>query len=75
MLKLPCHFFLHLIAVPIPEEFSEEYHTDYDEEAVESALSDLDMSCYNSEQGEETADTVRTALRETIKVKLQQSNK
>ncbi|XP_067087723.1 patatin-like phospholipase domain-containing protein 7 isoform X1 [Osmerus mordax] len=39
------------------EEFSEEYQTDYDEEAVESALSDLDMSCYNSEQGEETADT------------------
>ncbi|KAM3867690.1 patatin-like phospholipase domain-containing protein 7 [Diretmus argenteus] len=46
----------------IDEELSDEYQTDYDEEAVESALSDYDMSNPNSEhtEGEETADTAET---------------
>ncbi|XP_052317741.1 patatin-like phospholipase domain-containing protein 7 isoform X1 [Oncorhynchus keta] len=43
------------------EELSDEYQTDYDEEAIESALSDFDMSNPNSgaehTEGEETADT------------------
>ncbi|XP_029915236.1 patatin-like phospholipase domain-containing protein 7 isoform X2 [Myripristis murdjan] len=41
------------------EELSDEYQTDYDEEAVESALSDFEMSNPNSEytEGEETAET------------------
>uniref|UniRef100_A0A8C7RKW5 lysophospholipase n=1 Tax=Oncorhynchus mykiss TaxID=8022 RepID=A0A8C7RKW5_ONCMY len=49
------------------EELSDEYQTDYDEEAIESALSDFDMSNPNSgaehTEGEETADTVCTRLK------------
>ncbi|KAM4616108.1 patatin-like phospholipase domain-containing protein 7 isoform 1-T2 [Polymixia lowei] len=47
---------------PVDEELSDEYQTDYDEEAVESALSDFEMSNPNSEhtEGEETADTGET---------------
>ncbi|XP_012992269.2 patatin-like phospholipase domain-containing protein 7 isoform X1 [Esox lucius] len=43
------------------EELSDEYQTDYDDEAIESAISDLDMSNVNSgeehTEEEETADT------------------
>uniref|UniRef100_A0A8C8M2N2 lysophospholipase n=1 Tax=Oncorhynchus tshawytscha TaxID=74940 RepID=A0A8C8M2N2_ONCTS len=50
-----------------PSELSDEYQTDYDEEAIESALSDFDMSNPNSgaehTEGEETADTVCTRLK------------
>ncbi|XP_057674856.1 patatin-like phospholipase domain-containing protein 7a isoform X3 [Corythoichthys intestinalis] len=40
-----------------------DYHTDYDEEAVESALSDLELYGHYGEhtEGEETADTVRAS--------------
>ncbi|XP_037535877.1 patatin-like phospholipase domain-containing protein 7 [Nematolebias whitei] len=46
----------------IDEELSDEYQTDYDEEAVESALSDLEAFTPGSEhtEGEETADTAET---------------
>uniref|UniRef100_A0A8D3AN56 lysophospholipase n=1 Tax=Scophthalmus maximus TaxID=52904 RepID=A0A8D3AN56_SCOMX len=46
----------------INEELSDEYQTDYDEEAVESALSDFEVFTPGSEQteGEETADTAET---------------
>lgn len=41
---------------------SDDYQTDYDEEAVESALSDFEAFNPSSEytQGEETADTAET---------------
>lgn len=44
------------------EELSDEYQTDYDEEAVESAMSDFEAFTPGSEQteGEETADTAET---------------
>lgn len=44
------------------EELSDEYQTDYDEEAVESALSDFEAVTPGSEytEGEETADTAET---------------
>lgn len=44
------------------EEASDEYQTDYDEEAVESALSDFEAFAAGSEhtEGEETADTAET---------------
>lgn len=44
------------------EELSDEYQTDYDEEAVESALSDFEAFTPGSEytEGEETADTAET---------------
>ncbi|XP_056129424.1 patatin-like phospholipase domain-containing protein 7 [Lampris incognitus] len=44
------------------EDFSDEYQTDYDDDAVESALSDFEMSNPKSEhtEGEETADTAET---------------
>lgn len=44
------------------EELSDEYQTDYDEEAVESALSDFEAFNPNSEhtEEEETADTGET---------------
>lgn len=50
------------------EELSDEYQTDYDEEAVESALSDFEAFTPGSEQteGEETADTAETVCRKTI---------
>uniref|UniRef100_A0A671UMX6 lysophospholipase n=1 Tax=Sparus aurata TaxID=8175 RepID=A0A671UMX6_SPAAU len=46
----------------INEELSDEYQTDYDEEAVESALSDFEAFTPGSEctEGEETADTAET---------------
>ncbi|KAM9744627.1 patatin-like phospholipase domain-containing protein 7 [Menidia menidia] len=46
----------------IEEEPSDDYQTDYDEEAVESALSDLEAFTPGSEhtEGEETADTGET---------------
>uniref|UniRef100_A0A3Q3E7A0 lysophospholipase n=1 Tax=Labrus bergylta TaxID=56723 RepID=A0A3Q3E7A0_9LABR len=46
----------------INEELSDEYQTDYDEEAVESALSDYEAFNAGSEytEGEETADTAET---------------
>ncbi|XP_013865932.1 patatin-like phospholipase domain-containing protein 7 [Austrofundulus limnaeus] len=46
----------------IEEELSDEYQTDYDEEAVESALSDFEAFTPGSEhtEGEETADTAET---------------
>nr|XP_040051038.1 patatin-like phospholipase domain-containing protein 7 isoform X2 [Gasterosteus aculeatus aculeatus] len=46
----------------IDEEASDEYQTDYDEEAVESALSDFEAFAAGSEhtEGEETADTAET---------------
>ncbi|XP_029494144.1 patatin-like phospholipase domain-containing protein 7 [Oncorhynchus nerka] len=56
------------------EELSDEYQTDYDEEAIESALSDFDMSNPNSgaehTEGEETADTDEEIQ---IKVRCQQT--
>lgn len=47
------------------EELSDEYQTDYDEEAVESALSDFEAFTAGSEhtEGEETADTAETVRR------------
>uniref|UniRef100_A0A8D3D8M5 lysophospholipase n=1 Tax=Scophthalmus maximus TaxID=52904 RepID=A0A8D3D8M5_SCOMX len=47
---------------PVKNELSDEYQTDYDEEAVESALSDFEVFTPGSEQteGEETADTAET---------------
>ncbi|KAI3362417.1 hypothetical protein L3Q82_012719, partial [Scortum barcoo] len=45
-----------------PPSEESEYHTDYDEEALESALSDMELYNRYGEhtEGEETADTVRT---------------
>ncbi|XP_015827323.3 patatin-like phospholipase domain-containing protein 7 [Nothobranchius furzeri] len=50
--------------VLINEEQSDEYQTDYDEEAVESALSDLEGFAPSSEQtdGDETAETDEEVL-------------
>lgn len=47
------------------EELSDEYQTDYDEEAVESALSDFEAFTAGSEytEGEETADTAETVCK------------
>uniref|UniRef100_A0A3Q1AN44 lysophospholipase n=1 Tax=Amphiprion ocellaris TaxID=80972 RepID=A0A3Q1AN44_AMPOC len=47
---------------PVKNELSDEYQTDYDEEAVESALSDFEAFAPGSEhtEGEETADTAET---------------
>lgn len=44
-----------------PSSEESEYHTDYEEEAVESALSDMELYSRYGEhtEGEETADTVR----------------
>uniref|UniRef100_A0A8C4I8X5 lysophospholipase n=1 Tax=Dicentrarchus labrax TaxID=13489 RepID=A0A8C4I8X5_DICLA len=49
----------------INEELSDEYQTDYDEEAVESALSDFEGFTPGSEytEGEETADTAETVCK------------
>lgn len=51
-------------AVSPPSEGSE-YHTDYEEEALESALSDMEMYSHYGEhtEGEETPDTVWTSAR------------
>lgn len=50
------------------EELSDEYQTDYDEEAVESALSDFEAFTPGSEytEGEETADTAETVCKTNI---------
>lgn len=49
-------------AALVDEGLSDEYQTDYDEEAVESALSDFEAFTQGSEhtEGEETADTAET---------------
>ncbi|XP_023153389.2 patatin-like phospholipase domain-containing protein 7 [Amphiprion ocellaris] len=56
----------------INEELSDEYQTDYDEEAVESALSDFEAFAPGSEhtEGEETADTAETD--EEIQIRVRQ---
>lgn len=48
---------------PPPSDESD-YHTDYEEEALESALSDLELSYHTGDhtEGEETADTVGSHL-------------
>ncbi|KAM7393057.1 hypothetical protein PAMA_007940 [Pampus argenteus] len=48
---------------PVLVDEESEYHTDYEEEAVESALSDMELYSRYGEhtEGEETADTVRTS--------------
>lgn len=45
-----------------PSSEESDYHTDYEEEAVESALSDMELYNRYGEhtEGEETADTVGT---------------
>uniref|UniRef100_A0A8C4IBA1 lysophospholipase n=1 Tax=Dicentrarchus labrax TaxID=13489 RepID=A0A8C4IBA1_DICLA len=50
---------------PVKNELSDEYQTDYDEEAVESALSDFEGFTPGSEytEGEETADTAETVCK------------
>lgn len=52
---------MHPVLHCLPSEESE-YHTDYEEEALESALSDMEGYSHYSEhtEGEETADTVWT---------------
>lgn len=49
------------------EELSDEYQTDYDEEAVESALSDYEAFTPGSEHTEEEEETADTA--ETVCIK------
>ena len=59
----------HVVLSCLPsEEMSDEYQTDYDEEAVESALSDFEAFTAGSEQteGEETADTAETVCVEKV---------
>uniref|UniRef100_A0A8C9TCH5 lysophospholipase n=1 Tax=Scleropages formosus TaxID=113540 RepID=A0A8C9TCH5_SCLFO len=61
-----CFFSLCLLDFALPLCLSEEsdYQTDYEEEAVESALSDIELSNYCSEhtEGEETIDSVSPSL-------------
>lgn len=56
----------HVVSSCLPsEEMSDQ--TDYDEEAVESALSDFEAFIPHSEQAEgETADTAETVCRKTM---------
>lgn len=58
------------------EELSDEYQTDYDEEAVESALSDFEAFNAGSEytEGEETADTAETDEETPIRVRRRPKN-
>lgn len=71
-----CHFGFHPVhtqwasSLPVlcsfaPSEESD-YHTDYEEEALESALSDMEpYNCYGEPtEGEETGDTVRNTMSE-----------
>lgn len=62
-----------------PSELSDDYQTDYDEEARESALSDFDMSNPNSgaehTEGEETADTADTDEEIQIRVRHHQTKR
>lgn len=55
----------HVPRCPAPPPSDEsDYHTDYEEEALESALSDLELSNHAGDhtEGEETADTVGSQL-------------
>lgn len=55
-----------ILSFCLPSEvLSDEYQTDYDEEVVESALSDFEAFTAGSEytEGEETADTAETVSR------------
>lgn len=56
--SIHCICLLTLHCFLLPDE--SDYQTDYDEEAVESALSDMEMYSRSGEhtEGEETADTV-----------------
>ncbi|KAF7659022.1 hypothetical protein LDENG_00004540 [Lucifuga dentata] len=60
----------------IDEELSDEYQTDYDEEMVESALSDFEACNPNSEhtEEEETGDTAETDEEIQIRVRRQPQN-
>lgn len=60
----------------IEEEISDEYQTDYDEDAVESALSDFEAFTAGSEhtEGEETADTAETDEEIQIRVRHRLTN-
>ncbi|TKS78044.1 Patatin-like phospholipase domain-containing protein 7 [Collichthys lucidus] len=60
----------------VNEELSDEYQTDYDEEAVESALSDFEAFTPGSEytEGEETADTAETDEEIQIRVRRRTTN-
>uniref|UniRef100_A0A8C4NXD4 lysophospholipase n=1 Tax=Dicentrarchus labrax TaxID=13489 RepID=A0A8C4NXD4_DICLA len=60
----------------INEELSDEYQTDYDEEAVESALSDFEGFTPGSEytEGEETADTAETDEEIPIRIRRRTNN-
>ncbi|XP_072243295.1 patatin-like phospholipase domain-containing protein 7 isoform X1 [Leuresthes tenuis] len=55
----------------IDEDPSDEYQTDYDEEAVESALSDYEAftPCSENTEGEETADTAETDEEVPVRVR------
>lgn len=54
-------FFPSCPLLPFPPSEESDYHTDYEEEALESALSDLELYNRYGEhtEGEETGDTVR----------------
>lgn len=60
VLSIPLSLFICLLV--FVEELSDDYQTDYDEEAVESALSDYEAFNHGSEhtEGEETVDTFET---------------
>lgn len=62
----------------IDEELSDEYQTDYDEDAVESALSDYEAftpgSEHTEEEEEETADTAETDEEVPVRVRRQVKN-
>lgn len=63
----PCHFFntcSHTMGSSCPPSEESDYHTDYEEEALESALSDMEPYSFHGEhtEGEETGDTVGNPL-------------
>lgn len=60
VLSIPLFLFICLLV--FLEELSDDYQTDYDEEALESALSDYEAFNHGSEhtEGEETVDTFET---------------
>lgn len=51
------------------EELSDEYQTDYDEEAVESALSDYEAFTPGSEHTEEEEEEETADTAETVRIK------
>lgn len=57
--SFPVHLTLLAVLLLLLSDESD-YHTDYEEEALESALSDLELSNHAGDhtEGEETADTV-----------------